>query len=66
MHINAHRIKMTIAERKMTQAELAKKAGVSRQSISTILARGTCALSTAGKIAEGLGIPVSELVKEVV
>ena len=64
MHIDVHRIKMTIAEKKMSQAELAKKAGISRQSISTILTRGTCTLSTAGKIAEGLGIPVSDLAKE--
>lgn len=64
MKIDAGKIKMILAERGMTQAELAKACGVSRQNVSTILLRGTCSLVTAGKIAKGLGIQVAEIMKE--
>lgn len=64
MKIDVHKIKLALAERKMTQSELAKKSGISRQSISTILTRGTCALSNAGKLAESLGLPVSAITRE--
>lgn len=65
MKINAYKIKMILAEAEMTRADLAAKCRVSRQSISTILTRGTCELRTAGKIAKALGIPVSEITAEV-
>ena len=49
----------------MTKSELAARSGVSRQQISTIIGRGTCAPKTAGKLAAGLGISVLEIMKEV-
>lgn len=58
------RIVLILAERGMTKAELAARSGVSRQQISTIMGRGTCAPKTAGKLAAGLGIPVAEITKE--
>lgn len=64
MKINVNKIKVILAERSMTRAELAAGCGISRQNISTILTRGTCELKTAGKIAKGLGIPVEEIMKE--
>lgn len=64
MKINVNKIKVILAERGMTRTELAICAGMSRQNISTILTRGTCELKTAGKIAKGLGIPVTEIMKE--
>lgn len=64
MKINAHKIKLILAECEMTRADLAEKCGISRQSISTILTRGTCELKTAGKLAKGLGVPLSEIVVE--
>ncbi len=50
-----------LAEKGMTQALLAEKSGISRQSINVILRRGTCAPKNAGKIAKGLGVPVFEI-----
>ena len=64
MKINAHKIKLILAEREMTRADLAGKCGISRQNISTILTRGTCELKTAGKLAKGLGVPLAEIVEE--
>lgn len=64
MKIDASKIKIILAERGMTRAELAAVCGISRQNISTILTRGTCELRTAGKIAKGLNVPVSEIMKE--
>lgn len=64
MTINAMRIETLIAEQCMTKAAYAQRCGVSRQSISTIIRRGTCEPRTAGKLAAGLGVPVAEILKE--
>lgn len=65
MNINAIKIETMLAERGLTKAALAKSCGISRQNISTIIRRGTCEPKTAGKLAAGLGVPVSELIEEV-
>lgn len=64
MKINAHKIKLILAEMEMTRSDLAAKCGISRQNISTILTRGTCAPKTAGRLAKGLGVPLTEIVEE--
>ena len=64
MKIDANKIKMFLAERGLTRAAYAELCGISRQNISTILTRGTCEPRTAGKLAKGLGVPVSEIIKE--
>lgn len=64
MKINAHKIKLILAEMDMTRTDLAAKCGISRQNISTILTRGTCAPKTAGRLAKGLGVPLAEIVEE--
>lgn len=63
MKISATRIETILAERGMTKAALADGCGVSRQNISTIIRRGTCEPKTAGKLAAGLGVAVSEIVE---
>lgn len=64
MRINTFKIKTLLADRGMTRKELAKSSGISRQSVSTILHRGTCEPRTAGKLASGLGVTVAEIVVE--
>ena len=64
MKINARKIKLIMAEKGMTQSVLSEKCGLSRQSISTIMGRGTCSVVSAGKLAQGLGVPAEEIVKE--
>lgn len=65
MNIDTYKVKMILAERGMTQAKLAEKCGIARQNISNILAKGRCSPVTAGRIAIGLDVPVSDIVKEV-
>ena len=62
MVIDTLKIETTLAEQGLTKKEFAKKCGVSRQNISTIVRRGTCEPKTAGKIAAGLGVNISDLV----
>lgn len=64
MNINAIKIETRLAELGITKAELAKRCGMSRQNISTIVRRGTCEPKTAGKLAVGLGVPVTDIIKE--
>ena len=64
MKISAIKIEMWLAELGITKTELAKRCGVSRQNISTIVLRGTCEPKTAGKLAIGLDMNVEEFVKE--
>lgn len=64
MTINTMRIETMLAERGLTKAALAANCGISRQNISTIIRRGTCEPKTAGKLAAGLGVPVTDITKE--
>lgn len=64
MNISTTKIETLLAERGMTKAALSESCGISRQNISTIIRRGTCEPKTAGKLALGLGVPVSELIEE--
>ena len=61
MTINAIKIETRLAEMGITKAVLAKRCGVSRQNISTIIRRGTCEPKTAGKLAMGLGVDIAEI-----
>lgn len=63
MEINVLRIDTLLAEQGITKSKLAEKSGVSRQSISTILRRGTCTPLTAGRLAFGLGVRVEDILK---
>lgn len=64
MKIDAHKIKMILAEKGMTWSALSEHCGLSRQSLSAIVGRGTCSVVSAGKLAKGLGVPVGEIAKE--
>ena len=64
MEISCRKIRILLAEKGMTQAQLAGKCHVTRQNISRILGVGKCNPVTAGKIAAGLGVHVSEIMKE--
>lgn len=64
MIIDAVRIETILAQCGTTKTELARKCGMSRQNISTIIRRGTCEPRTAGKLAAGLGVSVLEIIAE--
>lgn len=63
MTINANRIETMLAERGLTKSALATACGISRQNVSTIIRRGTCEPKTAGKLAAGLGVSVTDILK---
>lgn len=64
MTINTTIIKLLLAELGMTQADLANKIGLSRQSVSTVLTRGTASPKTVGKLAAGLGVRPKDIIAE--
>lgn len=64
MNISKQKIQYLMAGKKMTMTSLAAASGMSRQQLSVIVAKETCTPVSAGKIAEGLGVPVTEIVKE--
>ena len=64
MKIDTKKVTVILAEQGLTKTALADMCGISRQNISTILGRGTCEPATAGKLARGLAVPVTEIMKE--
>ena len=65
MHQDAfgHRLRVLLADRGMSQVELAEQAGVSRQAVNNYMTRGTSpSLSRAVDIARALGVSVDDLV----
>lgn len=64
MTINTTKIETMLAEQGITKAAYAAACGISRQNVSTIIRRGTCEPKTAGKLARGLGVPVSEIIEK--
>jgi len=62
--INAVKIETMLADRGMTKTALASLSGISRQNLSTVVRRGTCEPKTAGKLAAGLGVGVSDILRE--
>ncbi len=64
MKIDSIKIKLILAGRGMTQADLAEKCGIYRQHISCLLTRGTCAPKIVNKISKALGVDAREIIKE--
>lgn len=64
MKLKKNKITALIAEQGLTNVELSKRSGISRQSISTIIRRGSCAPINGGKIAKALGVDVLEIMEE--
>lgn len=62
MKIDMSKIEVILAQQGITKTTLAERCGLSRQNVSTILQRGTCEPRTAGKLANGLGVPLSEII----
>ena len=60
--LNTERIKCLLAEKLMTQGELADKAGVTASTVSRLMLTGRASRSTIIKIAHVLNVEVAELV----
>ena len=61
MKINKMKINGLMADAEITLKELSELTGISKQTLSTLKTRGTCATKTAGKIAKAFNIPVEEI-----
>lgn len=57
-------LEIMAARKGMKLGQLADKAGLCRQNLSTIKNRGTCTAITACKIATALGVDVTEIIEE--
>lgn len=64
MRINTAKIYAVMAERNLSVTDMAAKAGISRQTLSTILPRKTCNTTTLGKIARALEIEAEQLIAQ--
>lgn len=62
--LNISEIKRLSAVRKVSNTELSERSGISRQSISTILRRGTCTAVNAGRLADALKVDAGTIMKE--
>lgn len=57
-------LEVMAARKGLRLGQLADKAGLCRQNLSTIKTRGTCTAITACKIAAALGVDVTEIIEE--
>lgn len=64
MKVNSAKAEAIMAERGLTKKALSDACGISAQNISTVLRRGTCEPRTLGKLAAGLGVSVTDIMKE--
>lgn len=64
MTINTKRIETMIAERGLTKKALAESCGMLPANVGIIIRRGTAEPKTVGKLAQGLGVPVADIIKE--
>ncbi len=63
MRIDRVKLIAEMARKSITGIELAKKAGVSRSTVTGLRGGKSCSTRTATKLASALGIPVEELVE---
>lgn len=60
------RVKMAAAmiRADISGVELAKKAGVSRSTVTAVRTGKSCSRETADKLAAGLGVPLADIIKK--
>lgn len=63
MKINKGMLMVSMARAQLCRSEVAGKAGLSVNTLSGALSRGSCKPATAGKIAQALGVDVTEIIE---
>lgn len=63
MKLNKKRMQLLMARLLLNQTLLAKNAGITRQTLSAIMHGKDCKPETAGRIAQALGVDVTELLE---
>ena len=64
MNISKEKFMLAMARAKASREELAVKTGLNPVSITNLLGRGKCKPATAGKLAEALGVDVTEILED--
>lgn len=64
MYLSSFNIDLLMAEKRLSKSKYAELCNISPQNLSTILCRGSCQPATAKKLADGLGVSVSAIVRE--
>lgn len=64
MRIDRVKLIAEMARRDLQVKELAAKAGVSRMTVTAVRGGKTCSASTATKLADALGIGITEIIKQ--
>lgn len=63
MRISNEKFEVTLARSGLTMGQAAKRAGISRQRFSMILNQKNVRPETAGRMAEALGVDVTEIIE---
>ena len=61
MKLNLQRIQMVMADRQMSKGALARLMGIAGCTLTAKFRRGRCSPSSAGRMAEALGVAVAEI-----
>lgn len=64
MELDRNKINIAMARKKMTVSQLAEACGVSRNRINVIMNQRRVTPVCAGKIADGLGVDVTEILED--
>ena len=62
MTLDREKVNLILAERKMTVTDLCETAGISRNRFYTVMNSKKISPKTAGRFAEILGVPVTEII----
>jgi len=62
MLLSTSRIRLEMGRQGLTYSDLAERGGLSRQGLYEVLRRGSCTPAMAGKLANGLGVPLEDIV----
>lgn len=63
MTLDREKVNLILAERKMTVTDLCETAGISRNRFYTVMNSKKISPKTAGRFAEILGVPVTEIIE---
>lgn len=64
MTIDQTRIEIRMGELGLSKKDLGERCGIKPQNISTIIRRGTCTPKTAVRLAAGLEVPVTTIIRK--
>ena len=64
MELSRDKINLALARKKMSVTKLAEVYGVSRARMNAILNQRTVSVMVAGRMAEALGVDVTEIIKQ--